>query len=973
MNIGYVQLIICSFFAHPLDTSAKISCPNMNKNSIMVFTCGILLATCFAGIAQAQTIQYADHIVINEVEIGNQSQNDWVELYNPTDKVVDIGGWVISSFLLGGQTFTIPSDTLLNPGEFIVYEQHGDWFSYQSSIVQIKNDDILVDYTTLISDTDLDSQTWYRTHDGVYADSARFWEFGNSTKNASNQNTGNYSAPMLEVNVDLDSYLFGDSAFITGMVPAIVSDPALHNVPSSLTMIISGPESEQKINLYPDNNLEFGYIANLQPTLGFEIGSYTVNVSYAQWTAMTSFVIVDELAQVEDEVTKFVQIFSDSSVYNPGQTVVISGSTNVYIQYESITYSVTDPQGSLYKSGTLFPKADGTFAAEFQILQHDSMTGDYSITVEYVDYTADLTFKVQEVEGSDDPIDIIFDKDAYGLGDTVKITGTINDVAVTSMDILIQQITSAPESITMHLDKKTDSIQTINSKDFSYEYFIYDNPERLGKYKVTLTSSAHHEERVFVTVLDPENYVPDVLPFTIESDMQTYNVGDDITFTGVIKETKGDITQGQVVITMTDPGGNKLTTASAKEGLDLVTKTVEYALTDVPNEAGEYAVTGKLHRSLFTNGTYEATASYANDLYVESMTFEVVDPIQNGSAFVLHVGNDAFDADELVLITADAPGLDAGSLVSIELQKPNGDVESFEILSDHSSFDWSWAVPSTLNDSNKGLYNAVFTNEMGTESINFTIGVEPRVEPRVEQSTITINGNLELGGIAEISGVASGATAGGYSITITIYNVDDSENPLYIKYITTNEQDEFALDIPLVSALWDEGSYNVQVSNKNEFTIAEFELISGLEQIRHTEKFPNILETNVIIPTTAFDQKEQLTYPKIIQGTLVAGPYGTGQAAGISLSSPTGTCVVGSDDSCIVHEMTVVTSDGPYVIADVDGVLYKIRYSGPDANIETFTILPALHGQVFDDSAWQIKIHDAGLPTKFHYKITYVG
>ena len=95
--------------------------------------------------------------------------------------------------------------------------------------------------------------------------------------------------------------------------------------------------------------------------------------------------------------------------------------------------------------------------------------------------------------------------------------------------------------------------------------------------------------------------------------------------------------------------------------------------------------------------------------------------------------------------------------------------------------------------------------------------------------------------------------------------------------------------------------------------------------------------------------------------------------AGISLSSPTGTCVVGSDDSCIVHEMTVVTSDGPYVIADVDGVLYKIRYSGPDANIETFTILPALHGQVFDDSAWQIKIHDAGLPTKFHYKITYVG
>ena len=30
--------------------------------------------------------------------------------------------------------------------------------------------------------------------------------------------------------------------------------------------------------------------------------------------------------------------------------------------------------------------------------------------------------------------------------------------------------------------------------------------------------------------------------------------------------------------------------------------------------------------------------------------------------------------------------------------------------------------------------------------------------------------------------------------------------------------------------------------------------------------------------------------------------------------------MIGSDDSCIVHEMTVVTSDGPYVIADVHGV-----------------------------------------------------
>ena len=144
MNAGHTLLIMCSFFArYPFKmTSGQIFRQGMNKNSIMVFACGILLVTCLAGNAQAQNIQYEDHVVINEVEIGDQMQDDWVELYNPTSEAVDIGGWVISSFLKGGQSFTIPSDTVLNPGEFIVYRANTNWFSFQSALVQIHNDGI---------------------------------------------------------------------------------------------------------------------------------------------------------------------------------------------------------------------------------------------------------------------------------------------------------------------------------------------------------------------------------------------------------------------------------------------------------------------------------------------------------------------------------------------------------------------------------------------------------------------------------------------------------------------------------------------------------------------------------------------------------------------------------------------------------------------------------------------------------------
>ena len=278
-------------------------------------------------------------------------------------------------------------------------------------------------------------------------------------------------------------------------------------------------------------------------------------------------------------------------------------------------------------------------------------------------------------------------------------------------------------------------------------------------------------------------------------------------------------------------------------------------------------------------------------------------------------------------------------------------------------------MPVPIDDSNRGLYKVVFTNRLGTESINFTVGGEQQQEPL----TITMHDSFESGGTVEITGTAPGATAEKRSVAITVYDAKDSENILYMKHIATDEQDAFALNIPLVSALWDEGSYNVSVSSGNESTTTKFELGLGLEEIRHTAKFLDIRKTDVAIQTERIEQDGQMINPRIIQGTLVAGPFGTGQAAGISLSSPTGTCIVGIDDSCIVKEMTAVTSDGPYEIVNVDGTSYKVRYSGSDANIETFTVLPAVQGQVFDDSTWQIKIHDEGLPTKFHYKITYVG
>jgi beta-lactamase superfamily II metal-dependent hydrolase len=61
-------------------------------------------------------------VVISEVFYdtpGTDSVEEWVELYNNHPEAVDIGGWKIVDNNGSGATYTIPADTVMNPGTFI--------------------------------------------------------------------------------------------------------------------------------------------------------------------------------------------------------------------------------------------------------------------------------------------------------------------------------------------------------------------------------------------------------------------------------------------------------------------------------------------------------------------------------------------------------------------------------------------------------------------------------------------------------------------------------------------------------------------------------------------------------------------------------------------------------------------------------------------------------------------------------------
>src|SRR3970040_1284359 len=96
---------------------------------------GVFASLLFFGVFTSSYAQeLSDHVVINEVDTnppGDDSKaiSEWVELYNPTDETVDIGGWKVASTTILKKTLTIPAGTQIKAGQFLVYSYASLWFT----------------------------------------------------------------------------------------------------------------------------------------------------------------------------------------------------------------------------------------------------------------------------------------------------------------------------------------------------------------------------------------------------------------------------------------------------------------------------------------------------------------------------------------------------------------------------------------------------------------------------------------------------------------------------------------------------------------------------------------------------------------------------------------------------------------------------------------------------------------------------
>ena len=721
----------------------------MNRNLSIVFSIFLLVGIIVPVYAQTSS----DNVVINEVEINPPGDDaatvsEWVELYNPTDSDIDLGGWEIASTTVLKKTMTISYGTIIKPGQFLTYSYQTVWFTDSNESVELRDENgIVIDKTPVISDIQNDFTSWQRIYDGYDFDSSDDWKFVTSTTGSSNGKliqTQESKEITVTVSSEKSSYLFGEVAVIEGSVSeeVFIQKPFFQSEP--IIVNISGPNFYTTYQLYPDLNLNYETTLNLHQVLGINEGTYDVSVNYAEATANTSFTVGFELIEQETKEVSSLSITTDKSQYIPGQTVSITGFATEIIPLEGMKFTVKDSRGQVIYNGHLFP-TNGEFSTTIFITTVNSNYGTYEIIAEYFDKSALTTFEVVEDFKESVPISLWTDKEAYEIGDTVKITGRVNQVWVSTLDLEIIQtkqsaiVSSSSGSASGF--KIQGGVTIMGDGFFSYTFTIPDNQIRLGDYRITVSKDIGSVTKFIHVVVNPDEFVASDEALTLNFDKEIYELGDKMIISGLIKDPFGNSsyeTGSSVNISISHEDGTPLEIigllkeAKTRESGGVV---VAFVFTAVPETSGNYSVQIDVAKLIFADGNYVVKAQYLDK--TATKTFTVIDPLDLKEGAIILLDKEIYGLGDTVYLTGILPPTGTRN-VDISLTKPDGSVINSGTPVDNQQFSWSWNTPTAesyqsiktddyrdVKKSNLGIYKIRVATDSDSMNLFFKVSTDP--------------------------------------------------------------------------------------------------------------------------------------------------------------------------------------------------------------------------------------------------------
>ena len=718
----------------------------MNQSLPIVFSIFLLV-----GVTVPAYAQTADTVVINEVDINppgddSASVSEWIELYNPTDSEIDLSGWKIAPTYFNFKIpMNIATGTLIEPGEFLTFSYQKVWFNDFNESIELRNENgLVVDKTPLLSDIKNDFTSWQRIYDGYDFDSTDDWKFVTSTSGSTNGKlveTQETEEITITISSDKSSYLFGETAIIQGSVSkkVFIEKPFFHS--EAIIVQITGPDFHRVLTMYPDLKLNYKTTLNLHKVLGVNEGHYDVNVTYAGSTANTSFNVGFEIFEQEEKIDGSLNITTNHSQYIPGQTVSIIATATEIIPFEGLKFTVKDPDGKVIDNGNLFP-TNGKFSTNIFLTTVNPVFGTYEITAEYFDKSATTIFEVIPDVKESVPISLWTDKSYYGLGETVTVSGRLNNQWIDSLNLEIVQtknlsLGTGEQAGGGSVLKILDAVRPNGDGTFQYSFKIPLSDSRLGDYWIKVSKDIGSATKIIKAVENPDTYTPITDPLVVTTDKSSYDLDLDnkILISGQItkpvERTSFETVPVNIFIATQDgtplqitglpEGGKRLSTSGIPVG---------YEFTAIPEPGGSFSIKSTLSPLLFSEGTYTIKAKY--DSLTATSSFTIIPSQEEG----IFINKEVFGLGEKVTINGKI--LTSDRAVDISLTRPDGTKATFGAPIDNQRFSWSWTTPISeryqnikiddgrdVTKSNFGLYKIKIAGATYNKDIFFKVSSDP--------------------------------------------------------------------------------------------------------------------------------------------------------------------------------------------------------------------------------------------------------
>lgn len=837
--------------------------------------------------ASGQTVSIANHVVVNEVEIRPSGDfttipSQWVELYNPTNAPVNIGGWTIGATSGLKQIYTIPSGTIIQSQQFIVYHYVPLWFPTAGAVVQLKDSGgIIVDQTPSLTDQQGDGNTWQRIYDGYNTGSQNDWILKGGTPGFSNgkpQIVTTTNALTLSISTDKQNYVFGNIVNINGQVSQIVKNPAVTSIPQTVNIILSGPNGFQKtFSLYPGTDLKFSTYQKLDQVLGFNEGTYKITASYGGMLATTSFSLGSvAFTPTQQAAPTTLSLSLDKSSYHLLEPIVLQGIVSKVIPLTPAVYKVFDPTNVVVYQGTLFPDTEGklTTVNQYQrsaansgllINSVNPIYGMYKISVTYGDAANFTAFTLVPTGVQTDAIIVSTDKKAYAPGETVVISGSTKLMGLQNLGLnpslqILQTSVSASAGTQTSGNRgvvpNTANVKTLvtlqSDNTFSYKFSIPGTLISLGNYRITISLPQGVAQTDFVVVQNPADYTSTVSssPFSLNTDKNSYALGDHITISGHIFDPIKLSTQNagtNVRIQIFNSTGGAITTGSSFINNALVPTSTPLIFYTFPDANGIFQTTQILQSGIYHPGTYKLKALYSN--LTTTATFTIYDPLGSGSLNQITASTDkkVYDVGDTVQLNGKLSALTATNSFTLTLTKPSGSVISFPLQVNNGQFSWSWVVPnkdtvgsalittdrssSSVIDPTRTVYG-IYRIKISSDQVNSELFFQVSANPQPGQALTPIAVQTDKAeylstDVARIWGQVipvqnSASQEANAVVQVLIYS--DNGQQVYRGNANVNLGGQYYVTIPFHTGIWKTGTYKIYAEYMTNRVISSFKV-----------------------------------------------------------------------------------------------------------------------------------------------------